>query len=93
MTMSEKDDNKKVSAVKAVSAEQAQETVQQTTLVTQKGDKEIRTIDDVVEIAVKEAKERGANALSNFKCDIVYNPNLNTIIRYEISGFCIKRNN
>lgn len=70
-----------------------QETVQQTTLVTQKGDKEIRTIDDVVEIAVKEAKERGANALSNFKCDIVYNPNLNTIIRYEISGFCIKRNN
>lgn len=69
-----------------------QETAQQTTVVTQRDDKEIRTIDDVVEIAVKEAKERGANTLSNFKCNIVYNPNFNTIIRYEVSGFCIKRN-
>ena len=67
-----------------------QEPAQQRTVVLQKDGKEIRTIDDVVEIAVKEAKERGANAITNFKCNIVRNTKFYTIERYEVSGFCIK---
>ena len=49
------------------------------------------TKEELIEQAVKSAKEKGADALVNFKCMVVISEKYNTVIRYEISGFCIKR--
>jgi hypothetical protein len=54
---------------------------------------------ELLDIAVKKAKEVGADGLVNFKCLVVnssyYNPGLKQVItflsHYEISGYAIKR--
>lgn len=55
--------------------------------------------DELLSIAVKKAKEIGADGLVNFKCHVInstyYNPALRSVqtifSHYEISGFAIKR--
>lgn len=56
--------------------------------------------EELLDIAVKKAKELGANGLVNFECLVInttlYNPvlkNIQTVFsHYEISGYAIKRN-
>lgn len=54
------------------------------------------TEDKLLEMCVQKAVDMGANGISNFKCQIVYNitktqyGNLKSIDRYEVSGLGIK---
>jgi len=45
---------------------------------------------ELVEMAVREAKARGANGISNFKCIVVTGADPIEPRHYEISGFAIK---
>ena len=57
--------------------------------------------EELLNIAVKEAKSKGADAIVNFKCTEVYHNYYNPetkfssskITHYEVSGFAIKRKN
>ncbi len=48
--------------------------------------------EELLEMAVKEAKARGANGISNFKCSKVFDMDPIEKYHYEISGFAIHIN-
>ena len=54
--------------------------------------KEDSKLDEIMEIAVNEAKERGADAITNFKAEVKFYQNSSNIESFNLSGFCIKRN-
>lgn len=51
---------------------------------------EVITAEELVEMAVKEARARGANGISNFKCTRVLDADTVEKYHYEISGFAIR---
>lgn len=52
--------------------------------------KETISPEELLEIAVSEAKRVGANGISNFKCECIRDIKTSTVENYCISGFCIK---
>ncbi len=52
--------------------------------------KETISPEELLEIAVSEARKVGANGISNFKCECIRNIKTNMVESYYITGFCIK---